>query len=266
MRRTAAVLLAAMAGVACSSAAAQQPGDMLPDLDQIAPKGVSVKKVRRERKVRFHLGFDSAATNVGVGPLRLRGHRRSRAKQRMSVDQLIEQTQGAPTRVVRNVGSMSYVIHPDHRHWHLLGFERYELRLPDGSETPLRRDRKTGFCLGDRYRVRDAADLPGFDPIPAQTDTCGLGQPDLLSLFEGISVGYGDDYQAHLEGQYIDITGLPAAQYVLVHRVNTNSRLVELDYTNNASSLRFALAWPRGKRHKPRLTVLRRCPETAVCS
>ena len=35
------------------------------------------------------------------------------------------------------------------RGWHLLRFERYELRHA-GSRKVLVRDRKTGFCLGDR--------------------------------------------------------------------------------------------------------------------
>jgi hypothetical protein len=253
-----------LGAVPMPSALAQD--DVLPDLDQVVPSGLTVDKVRvAKRKVQFRLGFNSAATNVGAGPLRLRGHRASRAKRTMAVDQLIDRTAGAEPRIVRDVGSMRYVIHPDHRHWHLLGFERYELRLPDGSTTPVRRDRKTGFCLGDRYRVPSARELPGFNPIPTQVDQCGLSQPGLTEVTAGISVGYGDDYRAQIEGQYIDVTGLPAAQYVLVHRVNTDSRLVELDYTNNASSLLFELTWPRGQRRKPALRVLERCSATARC-
>jgi hypothetical protein len=240
--------------------------DVQPPHDQVAPSGLTVAKERAgKHKVLFRLGFNSAATNIGAGPLRLRGHRPSKAKRTMSVDQLVDRTEGAQPRIVRDVGSMRYVIHPDHRHWHLLGFERYELRLPDGSTTPVRRDRKTGFCLGDRFRAPNAAELPGFNPIPSQTDQCGLSQPGLTNLAAGISVGYGDDYRAQIEGQYIDITGLPAAQYVLVHRVNTDSRLAELDYANNASSLLFELSWPRGQRRNPALRVLERCPATALC-
>ena len=50
------------------------------------------------------------------------------------------------------VGKVRYVVSPDHRHWHLLGFDHYALRRP-GSRAPVVRDRKTGFCLGDRYAV-----------------------------------------------------------------------------------------------------------------
>jgi hypothetical protein len=71
------------------------------------------------------------------------------------------------------------------------------------------RDHKSGFCLGDRYPLN-----PGLSNMPARTvytSRCGLGAPELLRLVEGISVGYGDDYAAVLEGQYVEITGIPQA-------------------------------------------------------
>ena len=121
-------------------------------------------------------------------------------------------------------------------------------------------DRKTGFCLGDRYavpkRLRSAA------PAPVYTSRCGLGDPELLGIREGISVGYGDDYKANLEGQYLPLTGLGAGRYVLVHRVNAGRRLRELDYRNNAASLLLELRWRRGQ---PQVRVLKACPGTDRC-
>jgi hypothetical protein len=160
---------------------------------------------------------------------------------------------------------MSFVVHPDHHHWHLLGFERYELRKP-GRKAPFpRRDRKTGFCLGDRFAIPNAAKLAGFSSTPLQADMCGLGRPDLLSLFTGISVGWGDRYEAHIEGQFIDITGLASGRYELVHRVNTDGKLAELDYANNASSVLFSLRWHDDPRRVPAVRVLRSCPASETC-
>lgn len=257
-----ALLGALLLVVAWTTPAAAQ--DLLPDLDQRVPTGLEVKRVQAGSKVAFHLGFDSASANVSAGPLTLLGHRPNRRVATMSVNQLVSQVRGR-SRLVRDVGVMSYVVHPDHKHWHLLGFERYEIRVPGRPDSPLRRDRKTGFCLGDRYKVPNAATLPGFNPAPLQPDLCGLGRPDLLSLFSGISVGYGDEYLAHIEGQHIDVTGLPAGEYLLVHTVNTDGKLVERDYTNNASSLLFALTWPDGPRALPRVRELRRCPDASEC-
>jgi hypothetical protein len=125
------------------------------------------------------------------------------------------------------------------------------------------RDRKTGFCLGDRYRVRTALDNARDKPL--YTDECGKNQPDLLSLRSGISVGYGDNYAPNLEGQEFDVTGLPAGRYLLVHRVNPERVLRESDYSDNVSSMLFELSWPRGRSQSPSVDVIERCPDTAAC-
>jgi len=81
----------------------------------------------------------------------------------------------------------------------------------------------------------------------------------------GISVGYGDDYHAYLEGQSIAVTGLPAGRYELVHRVNGNGRLRETRYSNNAASVLVRLSWPNGSDDRPRVEVLKRCPGRERC-
>ena len=260
------IFIAVLALLALAApAVADQPGDILPDLDQEVPRDLMVERVvLANGQLRFRLGFASAADNVGAGPLTLHGRRPSRAVKRMAVDQLIDQSTGG-LRVERDVGEFSYVVHPDHKHWHLVDFERYELRAPGDDRPSIRSDRKTGFCLGDRYPIAGASALPGFNPSPMQGDQCGLGRPGLTSLFVGISVGWGDQYAAQLEGQYIDITNAPARNYVLVHSLNTNGRIVESDDTNNSSSVLFRLSWPRGRRALPRVKVLRRCPDTPTC-
>ena len=133
MSRLALLLLTCL--VLVTAAAPPAPAhelDVLPDLDQVAPSDISVRSEMIRGRRHFRLGFASASANVGAGPLTLHGYRRTTAVATMRVDQLIEQTTGMQ-RLVRDVGLMSYVVHPDHRHWHLLGFERYELRRCAGS-------------------------------------------------------------------------------------------------------------------------------------
>ena len=139
-----------------------------------------------------------------------------------------------------------YVRPRDHEHWHLLNFECYELR-PAGGGTRRVLDRKTGFCLGDRYCTRGRA-LPAQPPVPRYTSRCGLGDTGRLRLVEGISVGYGDDYPANLEGQFLPLTGLPAGRYVLIHSVNVRRRLRETDYGKYDASLLVRLRWPEPAR------------------
>jgi hypothetical protein len=229
----------------------------LPDLDQVIPRELVVTRAPRGRGYR--MGFDSAVANVGDGPLIISAHRSGTDAPLMDADQLIEQD-GASPLVVRNTGRLRYVVSEDHRHWHLLGFDRYELRRA-GQRRQVVRDRKTGFCLGDRYALERR--LRAAPPEPVYTGRCGLAAPDLLAIQQGISVGYGDDYVANLEGQYLKLTGLRRGRYVLVHRANSDRRLRESNYRNNASSMLIQLRW-HGR--KPSVEVLKGCANTARCS
>ena len=229
---------------------------LLPDLDQETPSGLVLTESRGE----WRLGFDSAVRNLGAGPLIIDGERPTAGVRTMSAGQVVVQV-GSPRTVVPDVGRLRYVRSPDHRHWHLLGFDRYELRRADSGETVVA-DRKSGFCLGDRYPVRTRV-VPAQPAEPVYRSRCGLDRSSLLSIREGISPGYGDDYAANLEGQYLPLSGLRPGRYVLVHRVNADRRILESGYDNNASSLLLRLRLRGGP---PRVRVLAVCPDTEHCS
>jgi len=228
--------------------------ERLPDLVQVTPTDLVVTHVGRS----YLLGFESAVSNLGDGPLIIDGHRPGQQASTMVADQVIERD-GASAEVVHNAGELRYVVSPDHRHWHLLGFDRYELRRA-GRTVAAVRDQKTGFCLGDRYATTQRPAAAPREPV--YTSRCGLGEPQLFGVQEGISVGYGDDYAANLEGQYLKLTGLPAGRYVLVHEVNADRRLRERNYDNDAASLLLELRWDR---RQPLIRILRNCPGTDRC-
>jgi hypothetical protein len=232
---------------------------LLPDLAQEAPSRLVVTHAGRGARVTWRLGFRSGVRNVGDGPLIIAGRRPARDERTMSADQVIVRD-GAPMEVVPRAGRLRYVRSPDHEHWHLLGFDRYELRRP-GSRGLVVEDRKSGFCLGDRYPVTDL-DVGARAPAPAYTSRCGLERPGLLGIREGISVGYGDDYAANLEGQWLPLDGLRPGRYVLVHRVNGDGRLRESSYANNVASMLLRLRWRRGG---PLIDILASCPSSARC-
>jgi hypothetical protein len=232
---------------------------LLPDLEQEVPSRLEVTAVGDKRRRIYRLGFRSAVRNVGLGPLLISGQRAGARHDEMTADQVIRRD-GAPHSVTRAVGRLRYVVSPDHRHWHLLGFERYELRRVDG-ETAVASDRKTGFCLGDRYAVRGPKPA-GAPANPVITGRCGLDQPGLRQIQEGISVGYGDDYDPTLEGQYVRLSGLRSGRYLLVHRVNVDRALRETRYDNNVASLLIAVKWRRGR---PSVRALRACTGDPRC-
>ena len=242
-----------------ASSAAGAPA-RLPDLVQQMPRDLEITRAGTGPKAPYVLGFRSAVSNIGDGALVIEGHRRGPEIGTMIADQVVDRD-GAPKSVIPDVGRLRYVVSPDHRHWHLLGFDRYELRRA-GRRVAEIRDQKTGFCLGDRYVETGHTLQSAAAPAPVFTSRCGLGEPQLLGVSEGISVGYGDDYAANLEGQYLRLTGLAAGRYVLVHRVNADRRLHETDYGNDAASLLLELRWRNGQ---PLVRILRQCPGTDRC-
>jgi Lysyl oxidase len=250
----------AIGSVALGAPGSQAGGrELLPDLDPELPNQLLLQTAGDRKRPTFLLGFQSATSNVGEGPLIIDGHRVDLGTPTMAADQIVERDAG-PDALTRNVGRLRFVRSPDHRHWHLLRFMRYELRRA-GSDQARVRDRKTGFCLGDRYPVR-GRDLPARAAKKVYTTRCGLNLLDRLRIREGISVGFGDNYTAFLEGQALPLNGLRDGRYVLVHRVNVERRIRELSYDNDASSVLLDLRWA-GK--VPHLRVLASCPDTDRC-
>jgi len=255
--RTAAIAtsLALLAPAACGRGTGTSR-ELLPDLDQLPPQAVSIV----DQGGRELLVFLSAVENVGRGPLLVSGGRPTPATAEMNADQLVRRADGSTANHQLH-SRLRFVVSETHRHWHLLGFERYELRTLD--EQPIGRDHKTGFCLGDRYEVDDRTRIPGEPRGAVWTQECGRGQPERLQIHEGLSPGYGDDYVPRLEGQYVDVTGLPPGRYVLVHRVSPGRDLLESSYANNAASVLLQV----GRTAAGRLTVkiLATCPDSARC-
>ena len=242
--RRAALLVLLLTGCASSAAG---PIELLPDLVQSPPRALETYRVGDT----WRLAFLSAVENDGAGPIVLEGRRRDENATTMTVKQLVRRSDGS-TAKYPVAGEIRFVRSETHRHWHFLDFERYELLTPAGK--PLGRDQKTGFCLGDRYDAQASVELPGEPAQPVWTQECGRGQPERLRVRQGISPGYGDDYVPRLEGQWIDITNVPAGRYVVRHRVNVGHALRESDYGNNSATVTFELRWT--KSGTPRVTAV----------
>jgi hypothetical protein len=157
---------------------------------------------------------------------------------------------------------MRYVYSPTHNHFHVLHFDRYSLRTLSGRS--VRPDQKNGFCLGDRQEVPSRRLNPGpyYGPL---TGECDRGRPGALRVLEGLTPGWLDDYGPQLEGQYIDVTGVTAGRYWLVHRVNADGRIRERNRRNDVASALIRIRWPNGPQQPPDVTVLGTCVGRATC-
>lgn len=237
---------AALALGAIGCARDSEPEELLPDLKQLEPTAVAVT----DADGQYRLVFQSAVENIGRAAIVIQGRRGSRAEAAMAVDQIVRLADGSTRSFPVDV-ELRYVASETHEHWHLLAFERYELRRATDGRL-VAPDRKTGFCLGDRFDA-SPRELRNEPPRAVWTQECGRGGRELLSIRQGISPGYGDDYVPSLEGQYVELDGVSAGRYRLVHRVNPTRALREADYSNNSASVLLDLAWRNGE---PAVTVV----------
>jgi len=229
-----------------------KPRDLLPDLAQGTPTSINVVVDSSTGTPQTRLVFDSTIGNVGEGPLILTGTRKP-GSDTMEAHQVIRRSDGS-TRVVRKVaGVLKYVHASDHQHWHLMGIDHYELWTGNASRR-LRRDRKQGFCLGDRYQLTPGRRMKHQPRKPAYPGYCGREHPELTQMTEGITVGWGDNYPANIEGQFIDIDGIAPGRYLLVHRISKGGLIESYPY-NDVSCAAITLNAPASAGAPPTVTV-----------
>ena len=121
------------------------------------------------------------------------------------------------------------LFHPEHNHWHQSDVAEFAVRqtldgAPVGTSVL-----KTTFCL---------IDLDFSDSVHEHKTKVYW---DCDADLQGISVGYGDPYHHALEGQEIEITGLPAGIYYITFDVDPDQHWLETDDTNNRAWAKFRL-------------------------
>jgi hypothetical protein len=213
--------LVALAVVAVTAAGGQ---GALPNLVELPPSSLEVEHGGGHDVLRF----TSTVANTGTGALVVISTRPGR-------DGAFASVQLVGRRRIPLAVQLRYRRSGGHDHFHLVGFERYELR--DARGRLVARDHKVGFCLSDRQSL-------GRARPHRTTSDCGRGHPRARRVVQGLSPGYADPYDADLGGQSFDVTGLPAGEYVLVNVVNPLRAFDESDYGDDAASVRFVLARP----------------------
>jgi hypothetical protein len=104
-----------------------------------------------------------------------------------------------------------------HGHHHFDSYAEYELLTP-GACCVAGSGHKQAFCLIDlaRHDSSVGSDRAAYN--------CG---------YQGIQRGWQDVYSAGLDCQFVDVTDVPAGDYILRIRVNVEHILLESDYSNN---------------------------------
>jgi hypothetical protein len=119
-----------------------------------------------------------------------------------------------------------FVWAPCHAHYHFNNYMSYRLRDANGRIAAV--GLKVGFCVLDVFRWSSSAPKNALY-------TCSN---------QGIQTGWGDLYDSTLDGQWIDITGLPAGNYTMELEANPEGIIQEGNYSNNIATVPIAIGNP----------------------
>jgi hypothetical protein len=209
-----------------------------PDLQTLPP--FDLRLIRNPEAGRTWIRFSNSILNSGPGVLELQGKRDAQSE-----DILVAQNiyYGEDQFVRNSLGFFEF--EESHNHWHFEGFSLYEVWSLGAEGEMLEVVASSGKVS---YCVRDS------DPASQPTDNLpGAGEPDTESTptkprylacgwtLQGLSTGWIDTYKHNTPGQYVDISGLPDGDYLLVSTVDPDNLLLETNETNNAASLYFSL-------------------------
>jgi hypothetical protein len=125
-----------------------------------------------------------------------------------------------------------FVFHECHGHYHIRNFSIYELLTLDGQVVMA--GTKQGFCFEDSFKYEDGGKSHGYDCTE-----------------QGITSGWGDWYYKQLVGQWIDITDVPAGDYLVRVSLNTGQFSPIFDEGQNrypnVTYVRVTIPRPRNK-------------------
>ena len=252
--------IAAVSG-ALAAAGGKGPGgtdtSLYPDLRTVVPQHLNLVNEHQREVLRFSNGI----ANTGGGPWALRpdppvaeATDTVTAMQQIRSNGSLYQCGTQPKQVtecydvLQEFPTSTFAFHPAHNHWHIGDVALFEVRKGSPSGPVVGQNSiKTTFCLIDWYKLDDNA--PATERIFF----------DCYTSFQGISVGWVDQYHQATDGQQVDLTGEPNADdYYLVSTANADGVFREQNLTNNTAWVRFSLS--QGSKGNRKVTVLEHSP------
>ena len=206
---------------------------LVPDLSMMKPSDIQMQTTSSNRRL---LRMSTSIVNIGAGPFETRSSRTSTSDPTMSVSQRIFNRSGG-TRV-HETSEVAKYAGDGHDHWHVQNIAEYAVYARTGGGPFLRKDSKVGFCFFDTNIYRPT--LPG-SPAGRQYFESGCGVPSSKFVKNGISVGWADKYPWNFAFQWIDVTGLPAGEYLLKLSADPDGQFEELVEGNNCNWTRIRI-------------------------
>ena len=242
------------------------PGLLLPDLVSYQHDYSGAEVVATPDGAEFFaLRFTGYVTNLGDGPLDLRGNPQL-------ADDADLTSHDVWQRALTIDGDWVNLTKPPidfeqddgHDHFHVMGIVEYSLWDASGT-VEISSGAKVGFCLIDVAERPDLYPNPGpqrYDQWNPGNNYCQSGRPGARILHMGISEGWQDIYGWDTTFQWIDVSDVRPGYYRIGQRADPDNFIVESDETNNALALSRLLHVVPGYVAKPQMVSVE--PDTAV--
>ena len=236
---------------------------LYPDLRTVVPTHLNLVNQQQQEYLRFSNGI----ANTGGGPWALRPNppigtapiTNAIQEIRSSNAQYLCGTQPKPNdpcyTVLQEQQVSTFEYHPTHNHWHTADVARFEVRQGSPTGTVVGGNSiKVGFCLLDLYNLEENA--------PTSEKTFW----DCYTSYQGVSVGWVDQYHQSTDGQQVDLTGIPdATDYYLVSTTDPTGVFLEQDKTNNTAWVKFTLSSESNGNRKVTITDHSPCESPGLC-
>jgi hypothetical protein len=236
---------------------------LYPDLRTVVPTHLQLVNQQQRETLRFSNGI----ANTGGGPWAMRPENElgttptTTAIQEIRTANVLYRCGTEPKQVdecydvVHEQPVSIFEFHPSHNHWHTADVARFEILQGGPTGTIVGGNSvKVGFCLIDLYKLEDNA--------PTKEKVFW----DCYTSFQGVSVGWVDQYHQSTEGQQLDLTGVPdGTDYYLVSTTNPTGVFLEQDKTNNTAWVRFTLSADSNGNRKVTVTGHSPCDGPGLC-
>ena len=188
----------------------------------------------------FALRFAGFVTNLGDGPLDLRGNPQLADDADLTSHDVWQRALTIDGDWVNlTKPPIDFEVDDGHDHFHVMGIVEYSLWDTSGT-VEISSGAKVGFCLIDVVERPDLHANPGpkrheqWDP---DNYYCQSGRPRAKILHMGISEGWQDIYSFSTTFQWIDVSDVRPGYYRIGQRADPDNVIVESDETNNGLAL-----------------------------
>ena len=188
----------------------------------------------------FALRFAGYVTNLGDGPLDLRGNPQLADDADLASHDVWQRALTIDGDWVNlTKPPIDFEVDDGHDHFHVMGIVEYSLWDTSGT-VEISSGAKVGFCLIDVMERPDLHPNPGpkrheqWDP---DNYYCQSGRPRAKILHMGISEGWQDIYSFSTTFQWIDVSDVRPGYYRIGQRADPDNVIVESDETNNGLAL-----------------------------